>query len=426
MTEYLVEILTTYIECLIGYFILFDVFKPERKLYIPLSVSVINTVVVIAINSFVTFSYTALIAAILLMSLVVKLITRKRFLNILGICTAYYTAVHLLDFLTLSLWCVYFGDIDRAVAAATTAGMERIIFIVFIKTYTIIIYCLIRKKLKHLNIDNRFIKFVIIISILVYVFDSVAVSAFLSNSYEMLRVSIAVEWVWAILLFAFTIYAFNMFSRYEKEKREYNLIEINNKMLSDNIENIKTSYYKNAKSNHDFKHHLSLIEGYIENNNTDKALKYIQGLSSQYVRFRNVSYTGIEELDIILNYKIDKAEAKGITVDGDFSVNDIGTVDVQDMCIILSNALDNAIEANESIEADKYIYISITQNNSIIIIKIENPTNNKIDNGIPESTKAEENHGWGLKSIISAVEKYKGLVRWECRDGIFTLTVSLF
>lgn len=426
MIEYTAELLTTYIEGLIGYFILFDVFKPDIKKHIPFFTALLNTVLVLIINSYITFSYTALITSLLTSCLLVKLLTGKRFLNIVAICMVYFTAVHLIDFLFLSLWCVYFGNIDRTVAAVTSAGIDRIIFILSIKLFTTIMYFFIRNKLKRLNIDDRSAKFIIIISLLVYIFDSVAVSAFLSNSYEMLRVSIAVEWIGAVILFGFIVYAVNRFSAYEREKREYSLIEIKNKMLSDNIENIKANYYKNAKNNHDFKHHLSLIEGYIKSDKSEEALKYIYGLNNRYVRFRNISYTGIEELDIILNYKIDRAEAKGITVDGDFSIADIGKIDVQDICIILSNALDNAIEANADIANNKYIYIGITQNSNIIIIKIENPTKNIIGREIPKSTKTGENHGWGLSSIISAVEKYKGLVDWQCVDGIFTLTISLF
>ena len=101
-----------------------------------------------------------------------------------------------------------------------------------------------------------------------------------------------------------------------------------------------------------------------------------------------------------------------------------------DICTILSNALDNAIEANVKIEkmSDRYIETKITNDESGIFISIKNPSleapKKRAGNYISSKTD-KENHGLGLKSIKRTVDKHKGDMFIKYENEVFTIIVNI-
>ena len=102
-----------------------------------------------------------------------------------------------------------------------------------------------------------------------------------------------------------------------------------------------------------------------------------------------------------------------------------------DMCIILSNALDNAIEANQTIDDPdgRYIKLKMYGNGSYTVISVTNPTDKipvkSSGNSYITSKKDNENHGFGLKSIENTAKKYDGEMLTKCEDSVFTLVIKL-
>jgi sensor histidine kinase regulating citrate/malate metabolism len=101
-----------------------------------------------------------------------------------------------------------------------------------------------------------------------------------------------------------------------------------------------------------------------------------------------------------------------------------------DVCTILSNALDNAVEACLKIEnvKDRYIDLKINDVESEMIISVKNPSlyaPKRRAGAYISAKKDKENHGLGLKSIKRTVDKHKGdmLVKYE--NGIFNLVICL-
>jgi len=98
-----------------------------------------------------------------------------------------------------------------------------------------------------------------------------------------------------------------------------------------------------------------------------------------------------------------------------------------DLCIILSNALDNAIEACRAYKGDRKITVFGGYRHGYFILTVKNPTVNRIadDSALPATTKADKlQHGFGLVNINAVVEKYDGAMRTECKDGQFVLSLT--
>ena len=100
-----------------------------------------------------------------------------------------------------------------------------------------------------------------------------------------------------------------------------------------------------------------------------------------------------------------------------------------DLTTILGNLLDNALEAAEAAPDElRFLNLTIRRINAMLIIKVENgygnaPTEN---GGELETTKEDKaSHGWGLKSVQTAADRYDGTITTDYKDGVFQSVVTL-
>nr|WP_243150638.1 ATP-binding protein [Clostridium sporogenes] len=104
-------------------------------------------------------------------------------------------------------------------------------------------------------------------------------------------------------------------------------------------------------------------------------------------------------------------------------------MDFFDLCVILGNALDNAIEACEKIADEsikKYIHITSIVNKSFIVFEIKNSMKGYINKDYLYTDKTDDiNHGFGLLNIESITKKYFGTTYIESSENTFVLNVML-
>ena len=109
------------------------------------------------------------------------------------------------------------------------------------------------------------------------------------------------------------------------------------------------------------------------------------------------------------------------------TASDFSRFQITDLCSLFANALENAIHACEKIPAPgkRYITLKVYEKNNRICIQIANSylQNPVFENEIPVSH--EPNHGIGVKSMISVVEKYHGVYGFFAEDGEFRFQASL-
>ena len=158
---------------------------------------------------------------------------------------------------------------------------------------------------------------------------------------------------------------------------------------------------------HDYKNHMLCLQATLEKRQTDEALDYIKSITKQDIIESNRFSSGNEIADSILSEKNESAENKGSRLKFSGFISD--EISAVDLCTILSNALDNSIEACAKINAGQIpvIEVKCAIVRNIQIIKISNPNS---DNGNSTETSKEdkENHGLGLPNIRRTVEKLGG------------------
>lgn len=170
-------------------------------------------------------------------------------------------------------------------------------------------------------------------------------------------------------------------------------------------------YSKTVAFRHDIKNHLLIINGLLKRRRYRQAADYAEGLygGSGELSFR--CCTGRSVLDVLLEEKLSAAERAGIHTDCSLKVPKGFSAEDIDLCIIMSNVLDNAISACKELKGGS-ISVSDRRSDSLYIITAENSA--------PDKTAAE---GTGLKNIRAAAGRYGGRVFVKREGETFRLTV---
>ena len=143
---------------------------------------------------------------------------------------------------------------------------------------------------------------------------------------------------------------------------------------------------------------------------------------------KSTVYTENKFIDSLLNYKIGMAIDKNIQIETVVDKN-IPKISDVDLCSVLGNLLDNAIEACEKDNIEnKTIILHMTVRNSCLLICVKNSISESIISSNPNFVTTKQNkeiHGMGLKSIRSIAEKYSGSFKISEQDGIFFIAEVL-
>lgn len=194
-------------------------------------------------------------------------------------------------------------------------------------------------------------------------------------------------------------------------------------MLTENIEDTK-----NAR--HDLRHHFMLISRLVENHDYEKLTEYVKqyGVAVEYDMV--LQYADNDVVNLLLHHYTQLAHKHGILFEYQQSIKKKPGIAEVDLCAVLSNLLENAVEACLRQNSCRQMTLSIAQDESAIFIYLENSTDGKTKqqgSGFL-SAKSEERTGYGLASIQSIAKRYAGEAQFEVNreSKQFKSTVLLF
>ncbi|MBO4989384.1 MAG: GHKL domain-containing protein [Clostridia bacterium] len=191
------------------------------------------------------------------------------------------------------------------------------------------------------------------------------------------------------------------------------------------VEEVHALYQEMRGWRHDYHNHLQLLKSYLAEGEYKKAEAYVEELEGNLRSVRLLSETGNFPVDGILNSKLTIALKKGIHIDYTLHVPKTISVSDLDLCTILGNLLDNAIESAECTkEPFLRLYLGIFQEQ--FYISCTNSTNEKIRKLDSDYvSKKRGNHGHGLKRIDLAVARNGGFVNRKNEPGVFATEILL-
>lgn len=221
---------------------------------------------------------------------------------------------------------------------------------------------------------------------------------------------------------------------YYNEMQKRSQLEIDNAMLATQSKRAMNEIFalqqvqtQTAIYRHDMRHHLSLINGFIEAGNAEQAQAYIKQSQDNIDGITPIRYCENNTINLILSYFATKSKQQEISLEIDTVLPDCLSIPDTEICTLLSNGLQNAIEA-ASLEPrgnPGSVRLNCRIHKGNLLVLIENTFNGEVEikNGLPQTD--EEGHGFGVKSIAMIADKYKGYYSFSPGEELFTLKVVL-
>ena len=179
---------------------------------------------------------------------------------------------------------------------------------------------------------------------------------------------------------------------------------------------------------HDYRNHIQTMKAYAALEDWDAIKRYLDLLDDDLTTVDTVIKTGNPMTDAILNSKISLAKAKNIQVVADAHIPLKLKSSEIDLCCIIGNLFDNAIEASMKLpEEQRMIRVYMDMRNTKLYISFTNFTAGKKmkkDGNLFRSTKGD-GHGFGLVRIDAIVERLDGYISRNSEDGAFTTEILL-
>lgn len=206
------------------------------------------------------------------------------------------------------------------------------------------------------------------------------------------------------------------------------IAEYQSNLLATHYAEVENMYRQIRGWRHDYRNHIQVLKSYTAMEDLTSLNRYLEELDTDLNTVDMVLKTGNTMTDVILNSKISLAKSKKIPVTADAHVPVALTISEIDLCIIIGNLFDNAIEACMALpEEERMIRVYMDMKNTQLYMSFTNTTalkKQKKENGRFFTTKGA-GHGYGLVRIDTIIERSQGYISRNSEDGAFTTEILL-
>lgn len=199
------------------------------------------------------------------------------------------------------------------------------------------------------------------------------------------------------------------------------------RVLMQQYDEIKQMYLDMRGWRHDYHSHIQSIKAYLALGQLPQAQAYLEELDADLSHVEQYIRSGHLMVDAILNSKLSLAEKALIRVDCTAQLPEQLALSDVDLCVLLGNLLDNAIEACEQIEPDaRFLRVYMTVHKKQLYLSVQNAAKEILNfNERHYITSKRGHHGLGMLRVKLLVDKYEGYLNLQNEPGIFAAEVTL-
>lgn len=330
--------------------------------------------------------------------------------------------------IAVSLWIFLFSA-GLGIAVGSETYLERsspcgqvAVWIVHLLLTAIMIYIV-----KHPDMDGK-AGFRLVTMIIVVGF--IAVVSLSEQTVLVIADDTLTMWTILSVVLMMSAMVFNMKRQCEVEKEVARLKSEQAELLERDYNALNHAYAVNAKLFHDFHNHIGILRQMLSHQNYDGAVQYLDELQEPIREMTDTVWTGDETVDYLINSKAAAASACQIQMQAQVEFPHHTNIRSADLCAIIGNLLDNALEAACKIPDSRQRFISLTirRIHQMLVIKVENSCVDepRQESGQFKTTKSGQGlHGWGLKSAQTAAEKYDGTIQTTYAGTVFRAVATL-
>lgn len=210
---------------------------------------------------------------------------------------------------------------------------------------------------------------------------------------------------------------------------EKHIANYQNDLITKHYNEVENIYKQMRGWKHDYHNHIQTMKAYLELKKYEDMEQYLNDLDRDLTNIDTVLKTGNIMVDAILNSKLSLAISHEINVKAKATVpKNLQVADI-DLCVIIGNLMDNAMEAAAKCKnpEERFIRVYIREMKGQLYISITNSVGGEVKKtGFGYiSTKLGTNHGFGLKRVDSIVAKYNGFINRQNEEGVFATEIIL-
>lgn len=196
----------------------------------------------------------------------------------------------------------------------------------------------------------------------------------------------------------------------------------------DNYKYLELREEETKKFRHDYRSHLNSLQLLCKEKRYKDVSKYIETITERLSVYSTYVTVGDGFMDAILNYYYQKMERNNIRLKLTGKMTKNCHIDMFDLCTIISNLLDNAIEAVAEVDKnDRYIDVTFRYDDLMLYFNVNNPYVGElhINQNVIITKKVSQNHGYGLLNVRKSVELYNGSMDIKTDNNIFEVLIAL-
>lgn len=423
----IVEYLICFIEIFIAYKVL-ELFYTARNLRKKqretIILALIGAVVTRMCNQIALFSYFTIFVVMVYVSISGFYIYKVKYMTALSIVSFYALCLSGFDLFVLTVASSFYRGADTLNTLLFEMGPLRAGLIILIKILWIMAYLVLKKYLQKISFSIRGASAALLTSAAGFC----GFAFLVEQTMEIFNDTVPWIWFMFVCILALLVLAVYFMLERQQERTTRSFMEMHSRLLEDNYKALNDVYMENAKLYHDLNNHLNTLYQLLEEKRGEEAKDYIKEISEPILKLSKTVWTGVDVVDVVINSKLEKMRQCQIESDINVEYPVKCSITPNDMCTILSNLLDNAIEASAETEQKGCICLTMRRINYFLLIRVTNPCNESVKSiqDLPKTTKANKKlHGWGLRSVRDTVEKYSGTMECEAKDGIFAVKIMM-
>lgn len=231
-----------------------------------------------------------------------------------------------------------------------------------------------------------------------------------------------------VTLFLFILYMKELMAKQKVQNEMLFLYEKQNLLQNEYYQRLYEQTEELKRFRHDYHHHLYVLKELLHNKKYREAATYIRQLENKPEKHMDIVYSGNTVVDAVICGVLGNTEIQDIRFEYKGKLKKkIGIEDV-DICTILGNVLENAVEECERYQGKRYIRMEIATYKSNLFITVCNSCRQNPDRRGKErrtEKKEKRHHGYGIQNMKAAAEKYNGGIQFKEEEGEFTVKIHL-
>ena len=230
----------------------------------------------------------------------------------------------------------------------------------------------------------------------------------------------------SIFYFLFVVLYYAETQKQANLQRERDMLDAQFQLAQAEIASLRQLQQNAAAYRHDMRHHFALLQGLASKENIEGISEYLRTAQSDMEAITPARFCENETVNLILSAYATKAKQAEIMLTVDAKLPDLLPFSDTELCALLSNALENAVQATKNMpdKSDRSIAVRMYSKNNKLCIDIRNryQTEPTFYRGLPVSR--EQEHGLGTKSMAHIVEKHGGVFQFSAKDGWFVFQAT--